>query len=214
MPRYSHLPLRRRQQFIFRGHHSSAWQLQTTLDRHFPDLSVEERAGTLRSLLADFAEELHGIEAGGAEMPSDRVEYVARHHGLPTTVLDWTSSPYVAAYFAFEDDRSPASGTVAVYAFDTAWLSQTSLSDESLVREPSRLVDNDRAVQQRGVFLRLPVGEAGEDVLGDGLSRYLIPHAERRVALCDLDEMTITRRNLFRDRDAAAATVLLRHKIG
>ena len=97
---YKELAEKSRLEWIFRGQSNSDWDIQTTLERshivkNFPDFEDE--------LLKDFKK---GVKfyLKDESMPETTLEYLSllQHFGAPSRLLDFTKSPYIAAYFAFE----------------------------------------------------------------------------------------------------------------
>ena len=124
---------------LFRGQSDSEWKLKTTLERNSDEsmnlleyysiiLAVKSEIETFtgRSWIIPSATEFSAILARqfglGGFHRKDVHEYMAylRHNGFPSPLLDWTTSPYIAAYFAFRGADPQKEGeepSVAIYAF-------------------------------------------------------------------------------------------------
>jgi hypothetical protein len=124
---YLRMEMLARRRYIFRGHSDARWSLSTTLDRFVQQSGVSDPVAAQQMLLAEFAKEAVGIvdpRLATVERQM-RLELLARHHGLPTTILDWTRSPYVAAFFAFGGlpaSRAVELEKVAIWCLDLSLL--------------------------------------------------------------------------------------------
>lgn len=111
--------------WIFRGQKRARWKLETTFERACARFGIVgiKRGQVEYNMIREFQRRLHHYMAN--EPDSDKYdEWMAlmQHHGAPTRLLDFTYSPYVAAYFAFEEaDRRTE---VAIWAVNTSFLEE------------------------------------------------------------------------------------------
>ncbi len=90
----------------FRGMADAGWQLETSLCRLGGDYARLER-----HLVRNFRK--YAYMESGEHTSLWNLLAQAQHHGLPTRLLDWTYSPYVALHFVTDDiGRSGADGAI------------------------------------------------------------------------------------------------------
>jgi hypothetical protein len=204
--------------YLFRGHGLAEWPLISTFDRWY---SGRPRAGKVRAterLLALFQKEAESTDTP-KELWADEVGRLAlaQHHGVPTRLLDWTESPYMAAFFAFAGiaHSNEPGANVAVWCLDTRSSIWSRESGAEILDVPS--YGNERLRGQLGRFtiLRAPYDTLDEYVHqfpGEerALSQFRIPSRDVWAALADLDVMGINYSRIFPGLDGCARAARLR----
>jgi hypothetical protein len=222
-------PLR---EWAFRGQRDASWRLWPTISRELRNRGVASRHWITQEhrLIWIFQRKaLHFLERVPEVADTPQWMALMQHHGGPTRLLDFTWSPYVAAFFALESSVSDA----AVWAINTPRLgtfaygpyfpqsSRPPSPNEVLAQEGLRgpnavaigepYFKNRRVVAQSGTFawpadITRPLDAILSNKKGV-IAKLVLPAHIRRQALRELYRMNITYATLFPDLDGLARSL-------
>ncbi|TCQ78679.1 FRG domain-containing protein [Ochrobactrum sp. BH3] len=208
-------------EIVYRGQAGHDWHLSSTLGRVFDGGAVP--AEHEANLLGQFRLAMRGRGLDVGNLDEQEIWAFGQHHGLRTPLIDWTKSPYVALFFAFDepDIDGVANASRAVFCLNmTAIRADESLSE--IIFEPTHH-ENARLVNQAGLFTITPSGKDNlvSTILNEltenevinpddpiDVARYIskihIPNENRVDCLNTLRKMNIHHANLFPDPGGAS----------
>lgn len=234
---------------LFRGQSDARWPLSTTLERMVGDketlskyyllvTSVQSRVETFtgqRWEIPDVAAYLGRLENSGLknyieELPTYEYMVYLRHHGFPSPLLDWSRSPYVAAYFAFRELQSRAE-TVAIFGYISQLGVKAFRPDGLNIRNLGSYIRADKRhfLQQCEYTVCTGIEDGTryygnhEDVFAQETSRsqsqdvlwkFVLPATLRKAALQRLDMYNINAYSLFGSEDSLMEAVFFQEHFG
>ncbi|MCA9481927.1 MAG: FRG domain-containing protein [Nitrospira sp.] len=208
---------------LFRGQESAGWQLETTLERFGkPNFKMEDYHHIIESLIPAVtslthqnweSENFHPNNITPSVPPNYPFMVYLRHHGFPSPLLDWTRSPYVAAFFAFRSKLKPSDEKATIFAFIEMPEGEKDDSGNggsivglgpNIVTDPRH--DTQQAEYtickkrvQKNHFVYCPHEEAftQNTKSQDQLTKFILPKSERTKVLEKLNLMNVNAYSLF-----------------
>lgn len=206
--------------YIYRGQREARWGLVSSFDRRFLKADIDGRERESHRWLNMFYEEISKDTVHGYDKEDLRLIALAQHYGLPTRLLDWTRSPYVAAFFAYAGsiiDR-PTDGDsddVAIWAINEPMFNAVVNRKEA---EVVPLVDagNLRMRNQDGLFTILKSDDHSLDGMitrqtnhaATCMVKMILPQEEAYTAVEDLFLMGITHKSILTGYEGISGYIL------
>jgi hypothetical protein len=115
--------------WVFRGQLNADWEIRNALER---SEFIKHHKGIEKVFLKEFQRGSRNYLQRD-EMPCHVIEWLAlmQHHGAPTRLVDFSRSPFISAYFAFEQCWEDAE-SVAIWAININYIRRAAFS---IIRE-------------------------------------------------------------------------------
>lgn len=216
----------------FRGHADETYALIPSVARTH---TVLTEARTLTTTASEEANLLHCFRRYTYEhrqrvLTLWEALFLARHHGLPTRLLDWTTNPLVALFFACaarSTDSASEGGAIWSFVKRRPWSEDVDVFDPSLedpfavpgIRVLFPFNPTPRITAQSGVFtlqddpsfdLRRLQTEHRPDCDIEELRALKIPEDAKLPLLRELHRVGIHDRSLFPDLEGVAKSIIAR----
>jgi hypothetical protein len=234
--------------YLYRGQEKKGYKLETTLERHMGRcISLRDYYSLIfpaKYEIQSFVQDTWNIPSinhfekwledwdsfmehafGGSEDFQTIYSYMVylRHYGFPSPLLDWSSSPFIAAYFAFRNILHQ-SEDVSIYIYLESMSGSKIGGNEPYICVMGPYVETDQRhfIQQSLYTMCINRDDTTwsfsphEDVFNrnnpdqDILWKFNIPHTERLKVLKLLDHYNINALSLFRSKESLMETMALR----
>src|SRR5215216_4124577 len=137
--------------WAFRGQINACWPLRTAIER--TDF-IKLRKGIEAEFVAEFQRGARNY-LNKDELPEHLIEWLAlmQHHGAPTRLLDFTRSPFIAAFFAYEQCFVQPDIDVAIWAINFNFFKTKAL--EELKNELSIEIEENKNLINERLFEKI-----------------------------------------------------------
>ncbi len=217
--------------YIWRGQANADWFLESSLSRairvHLNKEDDRDCNIPLRQLsmyggacFLEFEEALRTMNE--FDLDESTKWAIGRHNGLQTPYIDWSRSPYVAAFFAFADSQVKVYERVAIYGVCSFLFPNTPeprtgdnapIGDFVMHKMDASIFNNQRGIAQQGILTAMVPSREMESFVRElfkqekvhsPLIKILLPTGIAINALKSLNRMNINYRTLFPDIQGAA----------
>lgn len=229
---------------LFRGQRNAEWGLRTTIERKHklnatfkdyfkiiaPTLSIVESYTDKRFELPDFDTYITKLKETHSpfhvsKIPGYEFMVYLRHFGFPSPLLDWTESPYIAAYFAFADASDEPDSRAAIYTYReyAGYGKVVASTDAHIYQQDQNTRKHKRHFLQQCSYTVCIRNDKGEWTYTpydnatkihhsnqDLIHKYTIPTGERSKVLQTLNRYNINDFSLFESEESLMKTMAMR----